>query len=294
MTLPYSGTISLGQVNAELNRPHTQQINLNSSTPRSLAGKLSGTISMSDLYGKSRVNYFYFTSTGLFTVPSGITAIDFCLVAGGGGAGLNNNSNEGGGGGGGGGVIWGINVSVIPGELIGFTIGSGGTVNNNGQDSSLNIASQALYTARGGGTGGWYIRDVGDDSSSYYKDGASGGSCGGNQGQNGSSLFHNPTIPPMIAQGSRGGVYPTFGNIGGNSWENHHSGGGGGAGGSASDYLPGPGVYYNGVYVGAGGPGGRRWVDADPALGGYGAGGRGGYTPSPGTSGICIISYNYN
>lgn len=51
MALP-TGTISMSQVNTELRRPATQIISLNEAPVRQLAGRPSGTISMSDLQGK--------------------------------------------------------------------------------------------------------------------------------------------------------------------------------------------------------------------------------------------------
>ena len=54
MTLPLSGLpISLSQVNVELGSSPTANVNLNDTNVRSLAAKLSGTIAMSDLHGKS-------------------------------------------------------------------------------------------------------------------------------------------------------------------------------------------------------------------------------------------------
>ena len=53
MTLPSSGQISLNQVNTELGLTATAQITLNDSAVRTLFGKASGQISMSDGYGKA-------------------------------------------------------------------------------------------------------------------------------------------------------------------------------------------------------------------------------------------------
>ena len=53
MPLPPSGTISLNQVNTELNQPATQTIGLGDANVRALAQVPSGPISMSNLYGKS-------------------------------------------------------------------------------------------------------------------------------------------------------------------------------------------------------------------------------------------------
>ena len=59
MALPSSGAISLSQVSVELGVGATTTRSLNDSTTRSLFGKDSGSISMSDGYGKS--NLFSFT-----------------------------------------------------------------------------------------------------------------------------------------------------------------------------------------------------------------------------------------
>lgn len=59
MTLPATGAISLSQVNTELGLSATASINMNASNVRTLFGKASGAISMSDGYGKA--NQFAFT-----------------------------------------------------------------------------------------------------------------------------------------------------------------------------------------------------------------------------------------
>ena len=67
MTLPASNQIAMSQVNTEINRVSTQQISLSDSTVRFLANILTGTISMSSLYGKtytSAINYLIVGGSG--------------------------------------------------------------------------------------------------------------------------------------------------------------------------------------------------------------------------------------
>ncbi len=59
MTLQVSGPISILDVNVELQQTSNTQLSLNDAITRNLAGKPSGTIAFSDLYGKTK--YFYFT-----------------------------------------------------------------------------------------------------------------------------------------------------------------------------------------------------------------------------------------
>lgn len=57
MPTPSTGPISLGDVNVELGKASTTNISMGNSDVRALAGVASGTISMSDLRGKSNVSF---------------------------------------------------------------------------------------------------------------------------------------------------------------------------------------------------------------------------------------------
>src|SRR6056300_928962 len=103
-----------------------------------------------------------FTSSGTFSVPSGITQTDVLVVAGGGGGGRA-------GGGGAGGLIFMPAYPVTPGGTITVTVGCGGAGNGNdpprpgianGQDSVFGspgdpgLGQGGVLTAKGGGLGG--------------------------------------------------------------------------------------------------------------------------------------------
>lgn len=65
MTLPATGSISLGQVNTELSRSAAASIGMNETAVRTLFGKVSGMISLAD--GRGKANAFQTTPTGSAT-----------------------------------------------------------------------------------------------------------------------------------------------------------------------------------------------------------------------------------
>lgn len=241
-----------------------------------------------------------------WTVPTGITSINYTVVAGGGAGGSHQ-----GGGGGAGGVLRGT-LSVTPGAIYNITVGDGGTAfirstlldAGNGTNSSINTLVPVI-NAKGGGGGG--RRDAG---TGYGKPGGSGGGGGGSavsqlgganftgQGFSGGNGFNaqgggggggylsNGSNCDSGGNGGTGGtgvgisIVGTFFNI---------SGGGGGFGGTTSalgSYLYGGGNAslinvngINGTNNSGGGGGGAAYSSADV---------RGGY----GGSGIVILEYS--
>ena len=214
-----------------------------------------------------------FTSSGTFSVPSGISTVDVLVVAGGGGGG-----GDAGGGGGAGGLIYRPGFSVTPGGTVSVTVGDGGTgsqqsaVGDNGQDSVF-----GTLTAKGGGGGG--------GAAGGGNSGGSGGGARSGQTSGGASA-NQPT------QSGESGNYG-FGNPGGNSNNGPGGGGGGGAGGAGAQngssnnggdggvgkaYTISDGttsVYYagggGGAFEGGGRPGAPKI-----GIGGQGGGGQGG------------------
>jgi hypothetical protein len=218
-----------------------------------------------------------FTSSGTFSVPTGITSVDVLVVGGGAGGGTHH-----GGGGGAGGLIFVPNFSVTPGGTISVTVGCGGGQTNNypapdnpggqqgnsGQDSVF-----GTLTAKGGGGGSSAVTSP--------RNGLPGGSGGGAAGPG--PATGGPATQPT--QPGQSGAYG-FGNAGGDTAPLYASGGGGGAGAAGGIGGPtgGPGgagkaytiadgttpVYY------AGGGGGAYYQTGSAGSGGQGGGGDGG------------------
>ena len=76
MTLQTTGPISFSNINTELGVASTTTRSLNDTTSRTLAGVASGTISMSNFYGKSAAT---FTPAGGTTAGTAVTLSDEAL-----------------------------------------------------------------------------------------------------------------------------------------------------------------------------------------------------------------------
>ena len=247
-----------------------------------------------------------FTSSGTFSVPSGITSVDVLVVAGGAGGGSHGGSGYNGGGGGAGGLIFMPGYPVTPGGTVSVTVGCGGAGNpgtgqpgpcgtgTNGQNSVF-----GTLTAQGGGAGG-------GGQASQAGGGSQGGSGGGGGGDTNTSTGGQGTQP---TQPGNSGAYG-FGNNGGatQSAGPGYGGGGGGAGAAGCTTTPsctpfsgGAGKAYTiadgttPVTYARGGCGGapsRVVTNGDANKGG---GGSGGYPSAPcgfnGGKGIVIVTY---
>lgn len=257
MALVSSGSISLGgstsgrSINLELDRAATAQISLNDTIARDLAGVASGTISLSNFYGKSSF--------------SGVILDNLLIVAGGGGGGRDFGT-----GGGAGGVLSYTNLTINPGTYT-ITVGAGGpgALNTMGSAVYGGDSSAFGYTASAGGPGGIY-------RNAPSNNGGSGG--GGASKLTGGTPNPNPGGSGTSGQGNDGGAGFWF--VPRRSYERYCGGGGGGVSGTGTD---GSNVPTN---TGTGGNGG---LGADTTLTGstinYAAGGAGSGTDSVGAPG---------
>jgi uncharacterized repeat protein (TIGR02543 family) len=228
------------------------------------------------------------TATGCFwTVPSGVSTIDYLLVGGGGGGGSDNGS-----GGGGGGLREVTSASVTPGAVTTVVVGAGGaggvytplTSAIGGGASSLKIGSTTT-TATGGGRG----LDSRGGFAALGGAGGSGTTSGGNGGQSPAGITLAGTVGGNGNSSSITGSIVTYG--------------GGGGGGIYTDLSTGPIVTLGPVAGGLGGGGAGASANSGAVIsnavagttnlgGGGGAGSAGKITNGAnGGSGLVVIRY---
>ena len=173
-----------------------------------------------------------------WTVPAGVTSVEYLVVAGGGGGAS--------GGGGAGGLLTNVGgsaFSVSPSAILNVTVGAGGTAGTGGSSAGNGGDSVfATVTATGGGGGG----------------GASAGLNGGSGGGGGFDRTGVPYSTGVAGQGFGGGITGHGGYGAG--------GGGGGAGGAGA----------NAAIVHQGGAGGVGVQSSITGVATYFAGGGGG------------------
>ncbi|MEY2967301.1 MAG: hypothetical protein RLY50_1351 [Actinomycetota bacterium] len=259
--------------------------------PASAVAGSGGTIST---YASGAVSYTVhsFTTTGsdTFTVPTGVTSVDYLIVGGGGGGGAAWIDQSGGSGGGGGQVLTGT-ATVTPEQDYAVTVGAGGA------GGLLSLTPS--ITPESGANG---------ESSSAF-----GQSAGGGYGA--IKSFNGFASPGTGKAGNSGGNVFTGANSVKNSWC-HRGGGGAGAGengyvgqyvssgasdisttgskggaGVASDIRTGASTYYGG---GGGGAGTGNCAQSGTGAGSGGAGGGGNSATwnGRGVSGTCCSGYD--
>ena len=222
---------------------------------------------------KAPVITSYTSSSGSFSAPTGLTAVDVLVVAGGGGGGRA-------GGGGAGGLIYRPAFPVTPGGSVSYSIGSGGQgqFGDNGPEPQGQDSTFGTLTAKGGGYGSF--------SQSDGQPGGSGGGAGFNEPAGGTE---GTGIQPQ--QPGDSSTYG-FGNPGGKAGPSPYSGnntggGGGGAGavGTSGNQNPtshwaqgGIGKQYDisgsQVYYAGGGSGAGHTTGDEPQSAAQGGGGR--------------------
>ena len=222
-------------------------------------------------YVAAGFTYQAFTNLGDcdWVVPTGITTVDYVVIAGGGGGGVGR------GGGGGAGGMLDDSATVTPGGTLTLTVGDGGAGGQNdqrgrdGQNSVLTGAVGGTVTAIGGGGGGAWRAPGGTNG--HGSPGADGGSGGGGSGAAAGLNRDDTNIggAGIPGQGFAGGKSsPDSGAKGctGNTPNTYCAGGGGGGAGGVG--LPGgQNVGVDDTIGGAGGPGRSvTWIDSTVAL----------------------------
>jgi hypothetical protein len=240
------------------------------------AGRMYGGYSQGTVFMDKPKGIQTFTSSGIFTVPNGVTSIDvFCVGGGGGGNGGDRDDvayspN----GACGGQTITAKNISVTPGSVLNIIIGAGGLGGIRSEDPS-----SQYYGTNGG------------ETSVVYN---SNKICSAQGGWSNSltSLWDGNKWVPVTPYGSGGGtgVFVAKGNT---VWSKGGDGGSNGSDGNLNEgYRAGQGMQQKGqgtttkafgeasgtLYAGGGGGSGSfDDVDEYPGVGGAGGGGKGAY-----------------
>lgn len=221
-----------------------------------------------------------FTSSGTWTVPSGVRSINIHCTGGGGSGHIGYNKYYYAGGGGGGGYIaYQTGISVVPGNVVTFTVGAGGTdyvpsdnskTQTGGNTTvSINNSASTSLTAKGGSTS--YSA-----THQYFL-----GGSGSNNGGRGADADDSPAYWDYSTAGGSGGstTNPTreFGSPSGTLYS------GGGGGGGISRYNSGAETQFESLGAAGGAGGGGKGGDNNTAgangSAGTGGGGGGGGWP---------------
>jgi hypothetical protein len=150
-----------------------------------------------------------FTSSGTFTIPTGVTALKITVVGGGGGGGGSGDAGWTSIGGTGSGVAISYLTGLTPAATLAVTIGGGGTAGaagrtNGGTGGNSTVASgtQTISTITGGGGGGGYWISQCCGNGSTAKSGGIG--SGGTLNMRGSGTFipYNGYASALVGAGS--------------------------------------------------------------------------------------------
>ncbi len=301
MTMVASGYIELGpnaaaatpntSIGTELKRTAYASTNLTETDCRYLGGINTGQIGFSNFYSKYVIQgqTFATSTSGNWTVPTGVYYVSIlCIGAGGGGAALSGSTTYSGGGGA---LSYTNNIPVTPGEVLSYVAAPITARQEQGGTSSVSRGATVLVSAAGGSqyaTGGQASAGVGSvkysggNGNSYTGIGSAGG--GGAAGYSGvGGTGGNPSTQAGTA-GSGGG-----GGGGGGSSSFSTGGGGGGVG----NIGEGPSGAASGTNGGAG-KGGSYGTDGVGGflLGGAGGGyGGGGGSDTTGTGGAGLVRF---
>ena len=302
MALPASGNISFSQVNTELALSATAQIGMNDTAVRTLFGKASGAIAMSDGFGKSNrvaVSHTFTTNTPnaslnvttiggysagksdiTITVNSGVYLYATLFYIS--GLALTGGTT--------GDTVTLVNNGYIMGQggLGGTSPNStaagnglpGGNALSLGFNTTINNTNASAYIGGGGGGGGAGASST-NGKGSYFGTGGGGGGSGGGAGGGGAAA--GGAGGSIGSSGSNGSV--SSGTAGGGGG----SGGGGGVqsgGGGGGRIFPGTGGTAGSFSGRIGGVGGSsNSVGGNAAASSSGGGGGGGWGATGGNGG---------
>jgi hypothetical protein len=277
---------------------YTFTVRASHATGQSAASSASNSVTPVAVYSLAS----QFSSSGNYTIPSGVTlmAIAGASAGGGGSRGGNGAGADGGSGGGSGATFIYYDYPVVPGDVIGITIGAAGTSGSNvfrgnqAGDTSVNSSRNGGLVYASGGLGangspgtqpaGGNVNGSGTLLGRFQGISAGSGGGGAGPGSAGTITSNITGISSFSGGGGgggggTGGIFPNSpnGNIGAQGGGSP-SGGTGGAGGAASGGGAGNGSTGGsaGVGGGGGGGGGAAWSIPADAVGSGGDGGSGG------------------
>jgi hypothetical protein len=230
--------------------------------------------------GYTQANYSLaqtFSSSGNYTVPSGVNLVAFAGAgAGGGGKGGFSETQRGEWGGAGAAAFIYIDQSVTPGDVIGVTIGSGGTGGGSptaGGTTEIKLnTNTTLLTVTGGGAGPIFNSNTAPTAGAVNLSNLTQHSL--IDGGNSNTPARTPGETGGGGTGSGGGGTATSNITGISSFVGGGGGGSGGYGGNRTNNAFSPGGNGGGPYGGAGGAGGTATANTS-AQGSSGASGNG-------------------